>query len=324
MKKNKILVTGGAGLIGSQVIQDLNEQGIYDIIVCDHLGISEKWKNLRRNQYLDYMEKEVLQRYINDPKDFFKDISHIIHLGACSATTEKDSTYLIHNNYTFTKDLAHIAVKNKISFVYASSAATYGDGEFGYDEIISLEFLKPLNMYGYSKHLFDLYATRTGLIKEITGIKYFNVFGFGEEHKGDMRSLVLKGYEQIKTTGKLNLFKSYKPEYKDGEQKRDFLYVKDASKITLFLLWERKTGIYNLGRGVAETWNDLAAALFGAMGKPVQIEYVDMPESLKAKYQYYTCANTNKLINAGYNQGFTSLKDAVSDYMVLLGKEGPE
>jgi len=322
MKKNKILVTGGAGLIGSQVVQDLNEQGTTDIYICDHLGTSDKWKNLRRNSFLDYLEKDELRKQMDFHESFFQEFSHIIHLGACSATTEKDATYLIQNNYHFTKDLAHIAVKNQIPFVYASSAATYGDGEFGYDDQLPLESLMPLNMYGYSKHQFDIYATRTGLISEITGLKYFNVFGYGEAHKGEMRSLVLKGYEQIKETSKLNLFKSYRPEYKDGEQKRDFLYVKDASKITLFLLLNRKRGIYNVGRGVAETWNDLAESLFRAIGKDRNVAYTDMPEALKGKYQYYTCAKIEKLLRAGYDSGFTSLPDSIADYVALLKKEG--
>lgn len=322
MKKNKILVTGGAGLIGSQIVQDLNEKGTTEIIICDHLGTTDKWMNLRRNSFHDYLEKEELRKQMDSNESFFKEFSHIIHLGACSATTEKDASYLIHNNYNFTKDLAHIAVKFKIPFVYASSAATYGDGEFGYDDRLPLESLKPLNMYGYSKHKFDLYATKTGLIREITGLKYFNVFGFGEAHKGEMRSLVLKGYEQIKETGRLKLFKSYRPEYKDGEQKRDFLYVKDASKITLFLLLNGKKGIYNVGRGIAETWNDLATAMFTAIGKEVNVDYVEMPESLKGKYQYYTCASIDRLLGAGYNLGFTTIKDSVADYVALLGKEG--
>ncbi len=322
MKKNRILVTGGAGLIGAQVVEDLNEQGISEIYICDHLGTTDKWKNLRRNSYLDYLEKDELRKQMDEHPSFFKDFTHIVHLGACSATTEKDATYLIHNNYHFTKDLAHIAVKNKIPFVYASSAATYGDGEFGYDDHLPLETLKPLNMYGYSKHQFDLYATKTGLIQEITGLKYFNVFGFGEAHKGDMRSLVLKGYEQILETNKLNLFKSYRPEYKDGEQKRDFLYVKDASRITLFLLLNRKKGIFNVGRGVAETWNQLASALFTAMGKELRIDYVEMPISLQGKYQYYTCAKIDRLLQVGYDLGFMSLKDSIEDYVALLKKEG--
>ncbi|GBF48869.1 nucleoside-diphosphate sugar epimerase [Leptospira ryugenii] len=317
MSKN-ILVTGGAGLIGAQVVEDLNSEGISNIIISDHLGTSEKWKNLRRNFYLDYIEKQALRERISKDHSYFDQFSHIIHLGACSSTTEKDASYLIENNYHFTKDLAHLAVHKKIPFVYASSAATYGEGEFGYDDRSPIQELKPLNMYGYSKHLFDLYAEKTGLKEYITGLKYFNVFGFGEAHKGDMRSLVLKGYEQIKTTGKLKLFKSYKSEYADGEQKRDFLYAKDASRITLYLLFHQKKGIFNVGRGQAESWNQLAEALFQAMKKPVNIEYVEMPESLRGKYQYYTCANIHKLQESGYAKGFTSLGSAISEYVTLL------
>ncbi len=320
--KIKFLITGGAGLIGSQVVQDLNEQGISDIVICDHLGTSEKWKNLRRNSYLDYIEKSELRRYMDQNYTFFKDFSHIIHLGACSSTTEKDASYLIANNYHFTKDLAHIAVSQRTPFIYASSAATYGDGEFGYDDSLPISQLRPLNMYGYSKHQFDLYATKTGLIKEIIGLKYFNVFGFGEAHKGEMRSLVLKGYEQIKSTGKLNLFKSYRDDYRDGEQKRDFLYVKDASKITLFLLHQDKKGLFNVGRGIAETWNELSHAMFNALGKESKVEYIEMPETLKGKYQYYTCAKIERLLAAGYDKGFMNLKDSIADYVALLEKEG--
>ncbi|MDZ4727001.1 MAG: ADP-glyceromanno-heptose 6-epimerase [Leptospira sp.] len=322
MKKSKILITGGAGLIGSQVVEDLNSQGKSDIIICDHLGTTEKWKNLRRNSFFDYLEKKELRNKMDNSDSFFDEFSHIIHLGACSSTTEKDATYLIANNYNFTKDLAHIAVRKKIPFIYASSAATYGDGEFGYDDSLPLDSLRPMNMYGYSKHQFDLYATRTGLLQEITGLKYFNVFGYGEEHKGEMRSLVLKGYEQIKQTGSLNLFKSYLAEYKDGEQKRDFLYVKDASKITLYLLMSGKTGLFNVGRGIAETWNELASSMFIAMGKEKKISYIEMPEHLKGKYQYYTCAKVDRLHDAGYNQGFMNLKDSIKDYVTLLEREG--
>ncbi|MDF3819093.1 ADP-glyceromanno-heptose 6-epimerase [Leptospira sp. 96542] len=321
MAKKLTLVTGGAGLIGSQIIEDLNASGNSDILVVDHLGTSDKWKNLGRNLFYDYLEKDEFESKLISNPQLFDDISEIFHLGACSATTEKDASYLIRNNFLYTKTLAHFAVAKQIPFLYASSAATYGDGEFGYDDEAPIQNLKPLNMYGYSKQLFDLYAIKTGLIQNITGIKYFNVFGYGEAHKGDMRSLVLKGYEQIKSTGKLKLFKSYKSEYRDGEQKRDFLYVKDASKISIYLLAEKKLGLYNLGRGLAETWNHLASALFSAMGRETNIEYTDMPEELKGKYQYYTCAKMDKLKKAGYPFGFTNLEDAVSEYVNLLKKD---
>ncbi|EMF44538.1 ADP-glyceromanno-heptose 6-epimerase [Leptospira interrogans serovar Lora str. TE 1992] len=245
----------------------------------------------------------------------------MFHLGACSSTTETDASYLVENNFEYTKLLAEESLKNGVRFVYASSAATYGDGANGYDDKTPIDLLKPLNMYGYSKHMFDLYAQRRGFLNRITGIKYFNVFGYGEGHKEDMRSVVLKGYEQIKKEGKIRLFKSYKPEYKDGEQKRDFLYAKDAAKITAYLAFGDHNGIYNLGRGIAETWNDLVFAIFDTLKLSINIEYIEMPETLKSKYQYYTCADTTKLLKTGYSEGFTQLKDAVSEYVTLLDEE---
>ncbi|NCN11465.1 MAG: ADP-glyceromanno-heptose 6-epimerase, partial [Leptospira sp.] len=292
--------------------------GIDKIWIVDNLGQSEKWKNLKRLSYVDYFEKEdFIERVIHED-GFLQAVSHILHLGACSSTTEKDASYLISNNYEYTKILAHAALQNDAKFVYASSAATYGEGNEGYNDLDPIQNLKPLNMYGYSKHMFDLYALKEGISERIVGLKYFNVFGYGEAHKGEMRSLVLKGYEQILETGKLSLFKSYREEYKDGEQMRDFLYVKDAAKMSLFFLFNDVNGLYNLGRGVAETWNTLAKSLFDAIGKPVNIEYIEMPEHLKAKYQYYTCATTDKLLKAGYEDGFTAIKDAVEDYVRLL------
>lgn len=322
MKDPNVLVTGGAGLIGSQVISDLNAMGITRITVVDHLGTSEKWKNLGRNQFEDYWEKDELWTRLQNKNLTLPTFSHFVHLGACSSTTEKDSSYLIQNNFSYTKLLADFALKCRGRFLYASSAATYGNGEFGYEDKSPIENLKPLNAYGYSKHLFDLFALKTGISDKILGLKYFNVFGFGEAHKGEMRSLVLKGYEEILKTKKLQLFKSYRTDYSDGEQKRDFLYVKDASKITIFLLFSNVTGLMNVGRGIAESWNSLAKALFNAMELPIQIEYKEMPESLKHKYQYYTSASISKLNDSGYNSSFTDLKTAVSDYISILTQEG--
>ncbi|EMJ95619.1 ADP-glyceromanno-heptose 6-epimerase [Leptospira alstonii] len=320
MAKKRCIVTGGAGLIGSNLIQELNAQGIDDILVVDHLGTSSKWKNLIGKKYSDYLEKgNFLDCAIRS--SLLKDYDILFHLGACSSTTETDASYLIENNFEYTKLLANESLKNGIRFVYASSAATYGDGVNGYDDKTSIDFLKPLNMYGYSKHMFDLYAQKHGFLNRITGIKYFNVFGYGEGHKGDMRSVVLKGYEQIRKEGKIRLFKSYKSSYKDGEQKRDFLYVKDAAKITAYLAFGGYGGIYNLGRGIPETWNDLVSAIFDTLKLPKNIEYIEMPETLRAKYQYYTCADTTKLIKTGYSEGFTRLEEAVREYVTLLDEE---
>lgn len=311
----KYIVTGAAGLIGSALIWKLNQMGIDDILAVDHLGTSEKWKNLRALAYADYMEKDVFMDRLlaNELPD---DTEVILHMGACSSTTEKDATYLVGNNFNYTRCLAAYAVEKNIRFLYASSAATYGGGEHGYvDDENSIEELRPLNMYGYSKQMFDLWAKHQGLLSSITGVKYTNVFGPNELHKGEMRSVVCRAYEQIRDTGKVKLFKSYRPEYADGEQKRDFIYVKDAVEMVMFLLKNNCHGIYNIGSGRAETWNSLAGAVFKAMNKPVNIEYIDMPDFLRGKYQYYTCADISKLRNAGYTAEVTPLEDTVADYI---------
>lgn len=311
----KYIVTGAAGLIGSALIWKLNQMGIDDILAVDHLGTSEKWKNLRALAYADYMEKDVFMDRLlaNELPD---DTEVILHMGACSSTTEKDATYLVGNNFNYTRCLAAYAVEKNIRFLYASSTATYGGGEHGYvDDENSIEELRPLNMYGYSKQMFDLWAKHQGLLSGITGVKYTNVFGPNELHKGEMRSVVCRAYEQIRDTGKVKLFKSYRPEYADGEQKRDFIYVKDAVEMVMFLLKNNCHGIYNIGSGRAETWNSLAGAVFKAMNKPVNIEYIDMPDFLRGKYQYYTCADISKLRNAGYTAEVTPLEDTVADYI---------
>ena len=311
----KYIVTGAAGLIGSALIWKLNQLGIDDILAVDHLGTSEKWKNLRALAYADYMEKDVFMEKLTAGA-LPRDVEVILHMGACSSTTEKDATYLIGNNFDYTRKLALYAVTRGIQFLYASSAATYGAGEHGYvDDEDSIAELRPLNMYGYSKQMFDLWAKRQGLLSKIIGVKYTNCFGPNELHKGDMRSVVCRAYEQIRDTGKVRLFKSYLPEYADGEQKRDFIYVKDAVEMVIFLLNHKCHGIYNIGSGRAETWNSLASAVFKAMDKPLNIEYIDMPEHLRGKYQYYTCADITKLRNAGYSAVVTPLEDTVHDYI---------
>ena len=310
----KYIVTGASGLIGSAAVWALNKAGEHDILAVDHLGTSEKWKNLRALRFTDYMERDTFMEYLLQG-DILDGVQGIIHMGACSSTTETDATYLVHNNFEYTKTLAELAAAKGIRFIYASSAATYGDGEQGYkDDESQIEKLRPLNMYGYSKQMFDLWAKKNGLLKEITGVKFTNVYGPNELHKGGMRSMVCRSFEQIRDNGCVNLFKSYHPDYADGEQKRDFLYVKDAVDMVLFLL-ERKnlTGLYNIGSGKAETWKQLVAAAFAAMDREVRINYIEMPEHLKGKYQYYTCADMTKMRAAGYTKEPTSLEDAIKD-----------
>jgi len=311
-----IIVTGGAGFIGSALITALNKRQITDILVVDELGTDQKWKNLRNLSFADYVEKDdFLEMVIEDKLD--SSIDAVFHLGACSDTTETNASYLIKNNYEYSKLLAQWATADNIRFIYASSAATYGDGSAGFsDDQEKIEILRPLNMYGYSKHLFDLWARRTGLLKKIVGLKYFNVFGPNEYHKADMRSFCIKAFEQITSTGKVRLFKSYKPEYADGEQKRDFIYVKDAVDMTLFFYDEPQlSGLFNIGTGKARSWNDLVKAVFAAMGKEPNIEYIEMPESIRNQYQYFTEADITKLCKAGYDKEIIPLEDAIKDYV---------
>lgn len=313
----KIIVTGAAGLIGSATIHYLNLQGEFDILAVDHLGTSEKWKNLRALKFNDYIEKDKFLTILEGKNNFF-DTDAIIHLGACSSTTELDASYLVHNNFEYTKTLATYSVTNKIRFLYASSAATYGNGSQGYhDDENHIETLCPLNMYGYSKQLFDLWAKRHNLLNKIAGMKFTNVYGPNEAHKGAMRSMVCRAYEQICSTGEVSLFRSYCPQYADGEQMRDFIYVKDAVKMICFLLGNPElNGLFNIGSGYPETWNHLAKSVFYALQKEPKIKYIDMPPQLINKYQYFTCADMNKMFNAGYTEKLMTLEDAIKDYVI--------
>lgn len=323
----KVLLTGGAGFIGSAMLWRLNAAGIDDVIVVDHLASSEKWKNLVGKKYEDYFEKDKLLGLIETGK-LNRKIDLVIHLGACTSTTEQDATYMMENNYVYTKRLAEWALKNRKRFLYASSAATYGDGEKGYsDREAVTPGLKPLNVYGYSKHAFDLWVLKNNLQNELAGFKFFNVFGPNESHKGDMRSMVNKGYQQIKSTGKIRLFKSHRPDYTAGEQKRDFVYVKDAVELVFHFIEHPETkGIFNIGTGKARSWNDLANAIFRALGMKSAIEYFDMPEVLRGKYQYFTEADLGKLKEANKSHKFfdlheiQSLENAVKDYVGYLEK----
>ncbi|HCJ12186.1 MAG: ADP-glyceromanno-heptose 6-epimerase [Verrucomicrobia bacterium GWF2_51_19] len=311
--KGRILVTGGAGFIGSALIWALNKRNIDNILVCDFLGNDERFKNLVPLSFADYIEADKLI----DTLDSLNDVRTVFHLGACSSTTENDASYLIRNNYEYTKTLAAWALRKHARFVYASSAATYGDGEQGMrDDEGQLTSLRPLNMYAYSKHLFDLYAKRNGFLNRIYGLKYFNVFGPNESHKGDMRSLVNKAFPQIRDTGRVRLFKSYNPQYTDGGQLRDFLYVKDAVEMTLhFGSTDVSGGVFNLGSGVANSWIELVTPIFKALNLPVNIDFIDMPESIRNKYQYFTRADISKLRQSGYDNPIMPLVDAVTDYV---------
>lgn len=322
LQDSKLLVTGGAGFIGSSLIWALNQQAVDNILIADFLDSSDKFKNLVPLQFDDYIEADKLLDIVENKPAQLEEIRGIFHLGACSSTKETNVRYLIENNYEYTKTLAHWAIEKGKRFVYASSAATYGDGSQGMDDQRpeGIPQLRPLNGYAYSKQLFDRYALRQGWLDSVIGLKYFNVFGPNESHKGEMRSMAFKAFDQIVQTGKVRLFKSYHPDYKDGEQKRDFLYVKDAVKWTLNLAEiPTASGIFNIGSGKAHTWIELVKPLFDLLDKPVQIDFIAMPEALQPKYQYHTCARIEKwhrtLKSAGYPTAVTPLADAVSDYV---------
>ncbi len=316
LNQGRVLVTGGAGFIGSALVNALNQRGVEDILVADCLGEDEKFRNLVPLRFADYLEADSLLAALQTQDARLRVVRWVFHLGACSATTERDTRYLLQNNYEYTKTLAHWALKNKARFVYASSAATYGDGAQGMDDRDpNLARLRPLNAYGFSKHLFDLYAQRAGILDRMVGLKYFNVFGPNEDHKGDMRSVVHKAFAQIRDTGRVQLFKSYHADYPDGGQKRDFLYVKDAVAMTLHLAESNAGGLFNIGSGQAHTWLELVAPIFAALGKPPKIDFIEMPENLRAKYQYFTQAGIEKLRSSGYSASITPLSGAVTDYV---------
>lgn len=315
-----IILTGGAGFIGSCLLRHLNDLGMESIIIVDDLGRDEKWKNLVGKRFLDCIPSGQLMEWLYGRE---REIGAFIHLGACSTTTEADCSYLLENNYRYTVELCEYALANDHRFIYASSAATYGDGAQGFvDDHEGLQQLMPMNMYGYSKHLFDLWAKRHGVLDRIVGLKYFNVFGPNEYHKGGMSSAILKMVPQVRAEGCVRLFRSNDPAFADGEQKRDFLYVKDAVRLTAAFLTNRVGGIYNVGSGVATSWNQLARAVAKALGVEVRIEYVEMPPELRGSYQNYSRADLTKLCQAMPVE-VTPFESAVDDYVnqyLLPGK----
>ncbi len=327
MTEKIIVVTGAAGFIGSSVARHLNDLGYERLLLVDDIEETEKWKNLLGKKFYNFISKYTLFPWLESHAE---EVRGIIHLGACSDTLEKDGDFLMQNNFEYTQALCEIALENNIRFIYASSAATYGDGRHGFsDDIELLEQLEPLNLYGFSKHLFDLWAKQQGILNQIVGLKYFNVFGPNENHKGDMASMVYKMLPKIKEEGVVHLFKSSDPDrFPDGQQCRDFIYVKDAARMTCDFLFNSLSGIFNLGRGQPTTWNELASAIFKALGKEEKIEYIEMPQDLRSQYQNYTCADMNRyLASHGHvdNQPTFSynIDEAVKDYIqgyLLVGK----
>lgn len=312
-----IVVTGGAGFIGSAIVWRLNQKSAEEVMVVDRLADADdpKRRNLAPLKIAEFLHADDFLDRVRRGQ-FDRRIYALIHMGAISSTTETDADLLQRNNTDYTRALAEYAVRQNIRFIYASSAATYGDGSAGFsDDLESLERLKPLNLYGASKHNFDLWAKKSGLFDRIVGLKYFNVFGPNEYHKGGMRSVVLKAYEQIRGTGAVRLFKSHRPNYADGEQVRDFLYVKDAVEMTLFFLEHGASGLFNVGSGRTHTWKDLVTPVFEGLGLPVRIVFIDMPPEIRDKYQYHTLADMRRIRAAGCAQCLTPLADAVKDYV---------
>jgi len=314
----KVIITGGAGFIGSVLLSRLNGAGITDITVVDNLSTSEKWQNLLGKQFTRYLHKdEFLAAILNNTWKEKPDV--IFHLGACSATSENNADYLFRNNVQYSQTLCEYACSVGARFIYASSAATYGLGENGYsDDTTRLNQLRAINRYGFSKHVFDQWVVAQGLLGKVAGIKFFNVFGPNEYHKGPMISMVMRAYQQIQASGSVTLFKSSTPTYADGEQRRDFVYVLDcvAALFSLATTNRDVCGIFNLGTGTSSSWNELANAVFAALNLPASIKYVAMPESMVAGYQNYTEAEMQKLQNALGVLNLSPLKATVADYVM--------
>ena len=327
-----IIVTGGAGMIGSAFVWKLNEMGIKDILIVDKLRTEDKWLNIRKREYYDWMDKDNLKEWLSHKENADK-IEAVIHMGACSATTEKDGDFLMDNNYAYTKFLWDFCAEKNIKYIYASSAATYGMGELGYNDDVSpeeLQKLRPLNKYGYSKKIFDDWAFKQkSQPKQWNGLKFFNVYGPQEYHKGRMASMIFHTYNQYMENGYVKLFKSYKEGFKDGEQLRDFVYVKDVVDIMYFMLTnDVESGIYNIGTGKARSFMDLSMATMRAashndnLDKNEVVKLIEMPEDLQGKYQYFTEAKINKLREIGYTKEMHSLEEGVKDYVQnYLAKE---
>jgi ADP-L-glycero-D-manno-heptose 6-epimerase len=316
-----ILVTGGAGFIGSNIVAALAERGGHEIVVADRLGQGEKWQNLVHHEIAELIPPEATLAFVETRAG---DLEAIVHMGAISATTEPDADLIVENNLRLSLDLWRLAARHGIRLIYASSAATYGDGVQGFEDdasVVGLARLRPLNAYGWSKHAFDrrvarLVAEEGPRPPQWAGLKFFNVYGPNEYHKGEMRSLIAKRHGEVAAGQPLSLFKSGHPDYVDGGQRRDFVYVKDCVEVVLWLLDEASVnGLFNLGSGRARSWLELAKALFQALGREEKVAFVEMPEALRDRYQYFTEAPMEKLRAAGYERPFTSLEDGVADYV---------
>jgi len=311
-----IAVTGGAGFIGSALVWALNRIGCRDILVVDSFLEAMAWQNLPSLAFSDLMPADEFLSRINN-RSLNTSLEGILHMGACSSTTEQNADFMVRNNYRYTRTLAEWAIAHKKRFVYASSAATYGSADTFSDDHALLHSLRPLNLYAWTKHLFDLWAFDTGALQHIAGLKFFNVFGPNEYHKGAMRSVALKAFEEIQKHGSVSLFQSCKEGIPHGGQKRDFVYIKDIVAQTLFLYQNPAlNGIFNAGSGKAHTFQQLVEAIFSSLNRPPCINYIPMPESLQNAYQYYTQADMRKLTSTGYPDTTASLEENIADYVL--------
>ena len=316
-----ILVTGGAGFIGSNIVAALTEQGRHDVAVCDRLRTAElaKWRNLAKHPIADFVAPDALFEWLEQHED---ELEAVVHMAAVSSTMESDADHILHSNFTLSRDLWTWCAARDVRLIYASSAATYGEGSGGFsdaDDEASLAALRPLNAYGWSKALFDLYARRQAdrgfAPLQWAGLKFFNVYGPNEEHKGSMKSVAAQIWPAVRAGETVRLFKSHRPDVRDGGQLRDFVYVRDAVAVVLWLLDTPVSGVFNLGTGEARSFADLACAVFDAAGRDPKIDYVDMPEAIRDKYQYFTQADVSRLRAAGYTAPFTSLEEGIADYV---------
>ncbi len=316
-----IIVTGGAGFIGSNILAGLEKSGYKDLVVVDYMGTGDRWKNIAKRELAHIVLPEQMHEFLNEHKS---EIDAIIHMGAISTTTETDVDLIVRTNQQLTWYLWEFCRDNNIRFIYASSAATYGDGSNGFEDRDDLEYLnklRPLNAYGWSKAFFDRKVAREIAENRPTppqyvGLKFFNVYGPNEYHKGDQQSVIAHIFPAVKANEEVKLFKSYNPDYKDGEQLRDFVWVGDIVDVVLWMLSHQEvSGLFNVGSGVARSFYDLALATWNAMELPPKIYFKDMPETLRGKYQYYTCANLDKLRRVGYNKPMTTLENGVKEYV---------
>jgi ADP-L-glycero-D-manno-heptose 6-epimerase len=322
MTRRIIFVTGGAGFIGSNIVAALAEDPALDVVVCDWLGEAQvgKWRNLSKHAIGDFVTPEEMWDWLEKR---WREVEVVIHMGAISSTTEADADRVIRNNFGLSRDLFRWCADHQRRFIYASSAATYGDGSLGFDDVQewqALAALRPLNVYGWSKALFDVFAARQAARgyapPQWAGLKYFNVYGPNEEHKGVMRSVVSQIWPDVTAGRTVKLFRSYHPDYSHGGQMRDFVHVRDTVDVVLWLIkQEGVSGLYNLGSGQARSFNDLAEAVFRAAGRSPQIDYIEMPKALRGRYQYYTEARVDRLRSAGYDRPMTDLDAGVSDYI---------